>query len=275
MATFDSGYVPASAMAIFAHPDDAEFSTGATLAKWADAGCEVTLVVVTSGNVGTHDAQYTRESLAQTREAEQRAANERLGVKQLVWLGCDDCELQPTLALRRMLVRAIREFRPEVVLCGDPQAWFYGNVYINHPDHRAAAAAALEATFPCAEMELLWPEEGPAHRVHAVYISFADPADTWIDVTATMDRKIEALKCHASQMGDWDPTEMVRTWAAESAKAARRNGAAADTARKDKGKRKAKGKPKMAAKGRRGDGPVYVEGFRVMRLKADEAPVES
>src|SRR5512136_269696 len=182
LSKFNGDYVPKSAMTIFAHPDDAEFGVAATLAKWAKAGCEITMVLCTSGNVGTHDAQYTIKTLAKTREAEQKVVADFLGVKQVVFLRHDDCALQPTLELRRELVREIREYRPEVVICGDPTGWFYGDGYINHPDHRAAAEAALDAVFPCAEMELLWPGLGPVHKVHAVYISLTDTGTVAIDV---------------------------------------------------------------------------------------------
>lgn len=258
MSNFDANYIPKFAMTIFAHPDDAEFSVSGTLAKWAKAGCEVTLVACTSGNAGTHDLKYTRETLAKTREKEQRAAAKVVGVKNVVFLRHDDCELQPTLELRRELVREIRKHKPEVVICGNPNGWLFGNEYINHPDHRAAAAAALEAVFPCAEMELLWPEEGPAHKVHAVFVSSMDAPDTWIDITETIDLKVESLKCHPSQMGDWDPSEMVRNWAAAEAKAGRKK---MKSAKNKKGK-KQKGKMR------------YAEAFRVMKLKDEEKPAE-
>jgi LmbE family N-acetylglucosaminyl deacetylase len=99
-------------------------------------------VVLTSGNAGTHDRRFTRETLARTREEEERAAARVLGVKNVVFLRHDDCALQPALDVRRELVREIRRFRPEVVICGDPQAWFYNDTYLNHPDHRAAGVAA-------------------------------------------------------------------------------------------------------------------------------------
>ena len=158
---FDADYVPGSAMAIFAHPDDAEFTVAGTLAKWARGGCAVTLVLITSGNVGTHDPRFTRKTIARTRERESREAARILGVGKLVFLRHDDCAVAPTIALRRELVREIRRHGPEVVVCGDPKSLFYGDRYINHPDHRAAAEAALDAAFPCAEMELLWPGAGP------------------------------------------------------------------------------------------------------------------
>jgi LmbE family N-acetylglucosaminyl deacetylase len=262
MPRFDADYVPSSALTIFAHPDDAEFSCGGTLAAWARNGCAVTLVLCTTGNAGTHDTKYTRESLAETRATEQQAAAAAMGVQNVIILGHDDCNLVADLTLRRELVRLIRQHKPEVVVCGDPRAWFYGNFYINHPDHRAAASAALEAVFPCSEMELLWPEDGPVHKVHAVYVSGPEQSETAIDITDSMDAKLAALKCHVSQMGDWDPGDMIKSWAAEGAKAARKRARAA--AKKAKGKEK----PKASAGSRRK--PKYVEGFQVMVLKQDD-----
>jgi LmbE family N-acetylglucosaminyl deacetylase len=267
MPRFDAGYVPPSAMTIFAHPDDAEFSCGATLATWAKAGCDITLVLCTNGNAGTHETHFTAESLAATRAEEQRAAADALGVKEVVILDNNDCELVPTLTLRRELVRLLRLHRPEVVVCGDPTAWFYSSFYINHPDHRAAARAALEAIFPCSEMELLWPDLGPVHKVHAVYISGQQDATTYIDVSAGMDAKLAALKLHASQMGDWDPSEMVREWSSRDAKTARK---AAKKAKKAAGK----GEPEPWF-GRVPTPSVppgkakYVESYRVMVLQAE------
>ncbi|HLF27579.1 MAG TPA: PIG-L deacetylase family protein [Anaerolineae bacterium] len=262
MSNFDAHYVPKSAMTIFAHPDDAEFSVAGTVAKWARDGCEVTFVACTSGNVGTHDTQFTPATLAKTREKEQKEAAKLLGVKHVVFLRHDDCRLEPTLELRRELVREIRKRKPEVVLCGDPDAWFYDSTYINHPDHRAAAAAALEAVFPCAEMELLWPELGPAHKVSAVYVNLTEAPNTWIDITDTIDLKVGSLKCHPSQMGEWDPGPMVHEWAAAEAKQGRKKMKAANGGKAKKNK-KQKGKLK------------YAEAFRVMRLKDEEQPPES
>ncbi|PWB66088.1 MAG: PIG-L family deacetylase, partial [Deltaproteobacteria bacterium] len=105
MPKYDAQYIPRSAMAIFAHPDDAEFTVAGTMAAWAKAGCVVTLVVLTSGNAGTHDRRFTRESLAQTREEEERASARRLGVRNIEFLRHDDCALLPTLEVRRELVR--------------------------------------------------------------------------------------------------------------------------------------------------------------------------
>jgi LmbE family N-acetylglucosaminyl deacetylase len=210
--------VPESAMVIIAHPDDAEFTVAGTVAAWAKAGCRVTYVICTDGNAGSHEPGMTRERLAEIRRGEQRAACATLGVNQVVFLGYDDGQLQPTLELRRDLVRAIREYKPEVVITSDPTSLFSGDGYINHPDHRAAAQAAVDAVAPASAMPLLWPEVGTPHRVQQVYVRGNDQPNTWVDITETIERKIAALKQHASQMGDWDPTDMIKEWNAEVGK---------------------------------------------------------
>jgi LmbE family N-acetylglucosaminyl deacetylase len=210
--------LPESAMVVVAHPDDAEFTVAGTVAAWTGAGCRVTYVICTDGNTGSHEPEMTPEKLAEIRRAEQRAACARVGVGEVVFLGYDDGQLQPTLDLRRDLVRAIRQYKPEVLITWDPTSVLISDEYINHPDHRAAAQAALDAAAPASAMPLLWPQAGAPHRVRQVYVFGADPPNTWVDVTHTMERKIEALKEHASQMGDWDPTDMVKEWGAESGK---------------------------------------------------------
>ena len=122
-------YLPQSAMTIQAHPDDQEFSVGGTLAKWSKAGCEIVSVVITSGDSGsndpTKDGSY-KPILAELREGEQRAANKVLGVKETIFLHYPDGELEPTIPLRKELARLIRKYKPEVVLTGDPEGWFFG-----------------------------------------------------------------------------------------------------------------------------------------------------
>jgi len=210
--------VPASAMVIVAHPDDAEFSVAGTVATWTRAGCRVVYVLCTDGNVGSHEPGMTRERLAQIRRAEQRAACDILGVREVVFLGYGDGELEPTLQLRRDLVRVIRAHKPVAVLAADPTRLFVGDSYINHPDHRAAALAAVDAVAPACQMPLLWPELGPPHRVQRLYIHGHDEASFCVDITDVLAVKIAALKEHKSQMGDWDPSEMITGWAAETGK---------------------------------------------------------
>lgn len=210
--------VPESAMVIVAHPDDAEFSVAGTIAAWTNAGCCVTYVICTDGNAGSHEPGMTRERLAEIRRGEQRAACQALGVRDVVFLGYDDGQLQPTLELRRDLVAAIRKYRPEVVLTGDPTRMFSGVRYINHPDHRAAATAAVDAVWPGSGMPLLWPELGAPFRPKKVYISGHNEPTEWVDITDTIDQKISALRQHTSQLGDWDPTDRIKEWSAEAGK---------------------------------------------------------
>jgi len=210
--------VPKSALVIVAHPDDAEFTMAGTVASWTRAGCQVTYVVCTDGNAGSHEPGMTREKLADIRRTEQRAACAVLGVEDVLFLGYDDGQLQPTLELRRDLVRAIRRYRPEVVLTSDPTRLLVGDRYINHPDHRAAGQAALDAVAPASEMPLLWPDLGDPHKVHRVYVYGNDEPNVWMDIGETVETKIEALKKHASQMGDWDPTQRIMDWSAQTGK---------------------------------------------------------
>lgn len=216
-------YVPESVMAIVAHPDDIEFSCAGTMARWARAGARICYVLCTSGDVGIADLSLTREQAAAIREEEARKAAEITGVKEIVFLREPDGMLQPTLELRKKLVREIRRFRPEVVVTGDPTVVWAGEEYINHPDHRAASLAALEAVFPAAGQPHLFQEieqeEGfKAHKVRKVYATTWDHANLYVDITDTIEIKIEALRAHKSQMGDWDPADQIRQWAAERAK---------------------------------------------------------
>lgn len=210
--------IPESAMFIVAHPDDAEFTVAGTAATWSRAGCQVVYVVCTDGNAGSHEPGMTQEKLSQIRRAEQRAACAVLGVGEVVFLGYDDGQLQPTLELRRDLVRSIRRYRPEVVVTSDPTRLIYGDRYINHPDHRAAAQAAIDAVAPASAMPLLWPDTGDPHQVRQVYISAWEDATVWVDISEVIDLKVTALRQHASQMGDWDPTEGIKSRNAEIGK---------------------------------------------------------
>ena len=216
-------YLPERAMLIYAHPDDIEFSAGGTAALWAKHDCEVYYVIITDGNVGSHEEGMTANRLIETRRSEQRAAARIAGAKECIFLGYHDGLLQPTMELRKQLVRLIRLHKPNVVVCGDPTNFFPSETRINHPDHRAAATAALDATFPAAEMPLLYPEldaEGLApHKVNYVYVSNPSrEANYYIDISGTMELKIQALREHHSQMGDWDPEKPVKHWNRETGK---------------------------------------------------------
>jgi len=215
-------YTPESALVIVAHPDDIEFSCAGTIARWVQAGCRVGYVLCTSGEVGISQAGMTRPRAAEIREAEQREAAARVGVRDVVFLGQPDGLLQATLELRKMLVSEIRRFRPEVVITGDPTIVWAGEDYINHPDHRAAATAALDATFPAAGQPNLFEDLEAnglrAHKPRKVYVTAWEKSDVLIAIDTTIDLKIAALQAHSSQLEGWDPAPRVREWAAELAK---------------------------------------------------------
>ena len=215
-------YIPDSAMAIVAHPDDIEFSCAGTLARWAKAGSRIAYVLCTSGEVGIAEVGMSKSKAAEIRETEQRNAADIVGAQEVVFLREPDGMLQATLKLRKKLIREIRRFRPEVVVCGDPTIVWAGDSYINHPDHRAAATAALDAVFPAAGQPNLFEElneEGiSAHKPRKVYVTSWTQTDQYINITGTLDIKVAALRAHESQMKDWDPEPRIKEWAAERAK---------------------------------------------------------
>ncbi len=217
----DTFYVPKSVLAIAAHPDDLEFTAVGTLARWAKAGARVGYVLCTSGDVGIAEEGMTRERATQIREAESLAAAAVIGAE-VTFLRERDGLLSPTLELRKKLVREMRRFRPEVVMTGDPTALFGGDDYINHPDHRAAAQAAIDAVFPAVGQPLLYPDleaEGLLpFKPRKVFVSVWEHATQYINITETIELKIAALKEHKSQLREWDPADMLRQWGAETAK---------------------------------------------------------
>ena len=240
----ETEYTPKIAMTIQAHPDDQEFSVGGTLARWARAGCEIISVVITSGDSGSNDPAKDgshKQELAELREKEQLAANAVLGIKETIFMRYPDGELEPTIQLRKDLTRLLRQFKPDTVLVGNPEAWFYGSEYVNHPDHRAAAQAACTAVFPSAGSRLMFADLLAAgyepHEVKRLYVHGTDKSDTWVDITDTMDLKIKALQQHVSQINPDEVGEWMTHWAEEEAK--------------DKGMK-------------------YAESYRVMILKRDE-----
>ena len=198
-------YVPKAAMVIVAHPDDAEFMVAGTVAKWARAGSEITYVVVTKGDKGSDDPAMTPSRLTTIREAEQREAGGILGVRNFEFLGYPDAYLRHTLELRRYLTRVIRQYRPEVVFTFDPETRFISETYPNHPDHRTTGDATVDAVFPSARDRLTFPElltEGlEPHKVAEIWLGASERANAWVDISATLDVKIEALKAHPSQLG--------------------------------------------------------------------------
>ncbi|HUY98667.1 MAG TPA: PIG-L deacetylase family protein [Verrucomicrobiae bacterium] len=193
-----------SAMVIVAHPDDAEFGCSASVAKWVSQGITVTYVICTDGGAGSADPALTAADLPRLRAEEQERAAAVLGVAAVEFLGRRDGELVADLTLRRDLTRMIRRHRPDRVVCQNAVRT-YSNVYGNHPDHLAAGQAAMEAVYPTARNPLAFPDLlaeglGP-HVVREVWVTGTDQPNHAEDVSGFVDRKIEALMQHRSQMG--------------------------------------------------------------------------
>jgi LmbE family N-acetylglucosaminyl deacetylase len=193
-----------SAMILFAHPDDAEFFCGGTVARWARDGCEVHYVCATDGSAGSNEPGTTRGSMRPVREREMRAAAEILGVATVTFLGETDGFLAVTPDTRRKVTRQVRRLRPEVLVAPDPSRLWYGSGYINHADHKAAGELALCAVMPDAPTRVMFQDlesEGlEPYEVPNLYLS-ADEADTYVDITDTLAVKMKALAAHASQLG--------------------------------------------------------------------------
>lgn len=211
---------PARFMVIVAHPDDADFGPAATAARWIDEGSEAWLVCCTSGDAGADDWQTDPLELAALRETEQRAAAAIVGYAGVSFLHQPDGALANDLALREQLVREIRTFRPDAVLAVDPEVLFYDEDGVNHVDHRAAGMAAVDAVYPAARNGMAFPwlaRDGLApHNVRRLYLFWSGRPSAWVDVSGTIDRKIEALRAHASQIRHPEQLETrIREWAKE------------------------------------------------------------
>ena len=191
---------PARALAVYAHPDDPEISCGATLARWTAAGGEVHVLVLTRGEKGSHDPAVDIEALAGRRSGEIDAAARVLGLAGHEQLAVDDGELTNSREVREQIVAAIRRTRPDVVVCPDPTAVIFGDTYFNHSDHRVAGWATLEAVSPAAGNPHYFPAAGPPHPVGVVLLSGTLEPNVWVDVTASLETKVDALLCHTSQL---------------------------------------------------------------------------
>jgi len=191
-------------LAVFGHPDDAEISSGGTLAKWAREGRAVHLLVLTNGDRGSEDPARDRAKLALVRRKETEAAGDMLGLAASQVLDVHDGELENSPVIRAAIVRTIRRTRPAIVVSCDPTAWFFGNRYFNHADHRTAGAAALDAVFPGAGNPLFFTEqlaEGlEPWKVSEVWLGWTNEPNYYQDVTGFMDLKLKALGEHRSQV---------------------------------------------------------------------------
>jgi LmbE family N-acetylglucosaminyl deacetylase len=205
-----------SALVLVAHPDDAEFMCGGTVAAWARDGCEVHYVVCTDGSAGSNEPGARRELVAPIREREQRAAADVLGVRSVTFLGETDGLLEVTHATRKKVTREVRRLRPEVLIAPDPARLWSGQGYINHWDHKQAGLLALTAVMPDAPTRVMFSElerEGiEPYEIPNLWLSSNEP-DTYVDITKTIDIKVQALAQHVSEEG-----EAAAPWVRERAR---------------------------------------------------------
>ena len=192
-------------LVILAHPDDPDFFCGAMLSRWCSQGHEVHYCLLTKGQKGTQDVNVVPEELAQIRVYEQEAAARELGVKSVEFLDYMDGEVIPDLDMRQKIVRVIRKWKPEILLTSDPLNYFPNDNRINHPDHRAAGQAVVDAAFPAAGSPVFFPElvreEGlTAHTVEEVWLSATSNWNFSIELTPFFEDKLRALHCHQSQI---------------------------------------------------------------------------
>lgn len=199
----------AHAMVVTPHPDDAEYGVAGTVARWVGQGQDVVYVVCTNGDKGTTDPHVTPEELARTREKEQTAAAELLGVREVVFLGCPDQGLEDTHEFRKEIVRLIRLYKPATVVTADPY-----RRYLWHRDHRITGQVTLDAVFPYARDHLAYPdllETGLyPHKVKEVLLWGTEEVNCRFDITDTFRTKVAALRCHKSQVGHIPPEELEK-----------------------------------------------------------------
>jgi LmbE family N-acetylglucosaminyl deacetylase len=213
---------PKVVLGIAAHADDLDFGASGTIARYAAEGAEIYYLILTDGSKGSADPEMTAKRLKAMRQEEQQAALKILGGREVFFLDYVDGELEVTQKLKCDIVRVIRKVKPELVITMDPSMIYSANRgYINHPDHRAAGQAALDAVFPLARDHLAFPdicEEGfMPHKTLSVLLINFDRVNYYCDITNFIDKKVSALAAHASQMTDMEATEnCIRNLAKEA-----------------------------------------------------------
>lgn len=223
--------VPSVVLAVYSHPDDADIACAGTLARWVRAGADVHLVICTNGGKGTKDPALMPTVLANQRALEVEDSSKVTGISSHISLGQPDGEIENSSALRSAIVAQIRRVRPDVVCGHDPTAVFFGQEYFNHRDHREVGWALLDALSPAAALPHYFPDSGPPHQVNTVLLSGTLEPNVWVDISDTIELKVNAVECHRSQFYP------VESWAGTAVRA------------------------RAQAEGRRA-GVSYAEGFR-------------
>lgn len=196
-------------LAVGAHPDDIDIGYSGTIAKWITEGAQVFYLVLTDGSKGSEDIKISSPELIRIRQKEQQKAADLLGVKQVFFLDFVDGELENTPALRKQIVKIIRQIKPTTVICWDPTLYYdESRMFVNHPDHRKAGEATLDSVYPFARNARTFPElldEGLEPHVveELLFINFSK-ANYFVDISDTIDKKLEALACHKSQFTDME-----------------------------------------------------------------------
>jgi LmbE family N-acetylglucosaminyl deacetylase len=211
---------PERVLVVAAHPDDIEFGAGGTIARWTAEGATAHYLVVTRGDKGSDDPEVDPAELGVRREAEQRAAAAEVGVTSVEFLDGADARVEPTIQLREQVTRAIRRHRPEVVISHDPTVLFVNNEWVNHTDHRAVGQVVVDAAFPTARDPLNFPEHRALGlepwKVGELFLWSTNEANQFVDIGDSLDRKVAALRQHASQFRDFAETERwIRSQAIE------------------------------------------------------------
>ncbi|MDO8529041.1 MAG: PIG-L deacetylase family protein [bacterium] len=199
------------------HPDDLDFGCSGTIAKWASDGKEITYCILSDGSRGGHILKISDQELAKIREKEQKSAAEILGAKDVIFLREKDGEIQNTKKLRKKLVEVIRKTKPDIILSFDPANCEFENFYRCHRDHRNGAEAVFDAIYPDANNESFFPEifeKYPPHQVKEVWFFATNKPNVFVDISKTIEKKLEALRQHKSQIKDWNRVEkMIKDWA--------------------------------------------------------------
>src|SRR5438477_2422283 len=202
---------PERVLVVAAHPDDIEFGAAGTVARWIGEGSQVNYLLMTRGDKGSDNPAADPVALATLREGEQRAAAAEIGVTTVDFLGEPDGQVEPSLRLRERVTRAIRSFRPEIVMSHDPTVLFVNNEWVNHPDHRAVGTVVVDAVFPTARDPLNFREQIDSGlqpwKVAEMFLWSTHEANQLVDIGDTLDRKIAALRCHESQFTNFAETE--------------------------------------------------------------------